>query len=81
MILDTGFPAGRVKGARWWTLLFRWKTEDVLYVASGVKNPDDLERLGFEAINNQIRVDQEEPMPAISQVFAQMTDTAVCASR
>src|ERR1035441_10015801 len=53
------------------------QAKDLLHIASGVENPDDLNGLGFVPIDHQIRKDQKEPVPLVGQFVAPMAHAGV----
>src|SRR5450759_201689 len=58
-------------------LLVLCRAKHALYIASGVENPDDLQGLGFMPIDDQVRIDQKEPVPLVGQFVAPMADAGV----
>src|ERR1035437_1552213 len=58
-------------------MLFWRQAKDALHIASGVENPDDLQGLGFVPIDDQVRIDQKEPVPLVGQFVAPMADAGV----
>jgi hypothetical protein len=58
-----------------------WRqSKNVPNVASGMENPDDLQRLRFVPVDDQVRIDQEEAVPFAGQLLAPMADAGVFAS-
>ena len=50
------------------SFLYGWSGDNpkiLLHITRSVKNTDDLEGLGFMPINDQVRIDEQEPMPLI----------------
>jgi hypothetical protein len=48
-----------------------------LYVARGVKDSNDLQRLCFVAIDDQIRIDEKELVPLVRQFLTPVTDAGI----
>jgi hypothetical protein len=48
----------------------RRKTEDALHISPCVKDANNLERPRFVAINNEVRIDEEEAVPLIREILA-----------
>src|SRR5580692_12315723 len=57
--------------------LARRQTEDALHIARGVENPDDLERLSFMPVYDQVRIDQKESVTFAGQLLAPVADTGI----
>src|ERR1035441_9570550 len=63
-----------VRGSLW---LIGRRAKNALHVSRGVKNSNDLQRLGLAPIDDQIRIDQQKSVPLVGKVFALVADARI----